>query len=66
MRKKEGKQPGVFLLKKDGAPYRWIVKCTIQKARKYIGCFDSEEKAILAWENFARKNGLGVNNGKRM
>ena len=64
--RKEGKRVGVFLVKRNGVPYRWIVKCTIQKVRTYVGCFDSEEKASEAWEKFAKKKGLGVKDGKRM
>lgn len=51
------KQVCVFLMKRNGEPYRWIVKVTIQKERKYIGCFKTKPEAVQALNSFMWKNG---------
>jgi hypothetical protein len=52
-------KPGcIFIIKRNGLPYRWVVKTTIEKERRYVGCFDTEAKAIEAWNVFAMKNGM--------
>jgi len=58
MRRKLGKTPFVFLVKRNGLPYRWVVRCTVHKVKRYVGCFDSEEKATQALQRFAVKNNL--------
>ena len=47
----------IFLIKRNGLPYRWVVKSTVNKERTYIGCFDSEAKAVDAWNKHAMKTG---------
>lgn len=51
------KQVCVFLMKRNGEPYRWIVKVTIKKERKYIGCFKTKPEAVQALNSFMWKNG---------
>ena len=52
-------KPGcIFLIRRNGVPYRWVVKTTIEKERRYVGCFNTEAKAIEAWNLFAMKNGM--------
>ena len=38
----------VYMIKRNGKPYRWVVKITVKGERVYIGCFNSEEKATTA------------------
>lgn len=45
----------VFLMKRNGEPYRWIVKITVKGERRYIGCYQNMADAILAWESAVRK-----------
>lgn len=51
------KQVCVFLMKRNGEPYRWIVKVTVQKERKYVGCFKTKPEAVQALNSFMFKNG---------
>lgn len=53
----------VFMMKRNGEPYRWVVKVTINKERIYVGCFQSKDEAVKAWANYMTKNG-GSENGK--
>ena len=45
----------VFLMKRNGEPYRWIVKITVKGERRYIGCYQNKADAILAWETAVKK-----------
>ncbi|NDC55519.1 MAG: hypothetical protein EBZ69_01665 [Alphaproteobacteria bacterium] len=40
----------VFLMKRNGLPYRWIVKTTVNRERVYLGCFKTKEEAVKAWK----------------
>lgn len=51
------------MMKRNGEPYRWVVKVTINKERIYVGCFQSKDEAVKAWANYMTKNG-GSENGK--
>lgn len=52
-------KPGcVFLMKRNGEAYRWVVKTTINRERVYVGCFETKEQAINAWNQFATKRGM--------
>jgi hypothetical protein len=42
----------VFLMKRKGVPYRWIVKTTVNRERVYLGCFKTKEEAVKAWNRF--------------
>lgn len=45
----------VFLMKRNGEPYRWVVKVTINKERKYVGCFETKQEAIKALDAYMEK-----------
>jgi hypothetical protein len=45
----------VFLMKRNGQPYRWIVKITVRGERKYIGCFQTKDQATKALELALKK-----------
>ena len=45
----------VFLLKRNGEPYRWIVRVTINKERKYVGCFETKQEAITALDAYIKR-----------
>lgn len=45
------KQPKfIFILKKDGLPYRYMVRYSIDGFKKYVGCFKTESQAMQALE----------------
>jgi hypothetical protein len=53
--KKEVKSKCVFLMKRNGKPYRYMVRTYIDKERRYIGCFKTEQEAIIAYNKFMTK-----------
>lgn len=55
MNKKEVKSKCVFLMKRNGKPYRYMVRTYIDKERRYIGCFKTEQEAIIAYNKFMAK-----------
>jgi hypothetical protein len=57
MNRKKNKNKCVFLYKLNGQPYRWIVRFTINKERRYIGCFKEHGEACQAAEDAAKRLG---------
>jgi len=55
----------VSLLKRNGEPYRWVVKVTINKERKYVGCFETKQEAITALTSYMKKQQYIVANKRR-
>lgn len=55
MNRKPEKIECIYTVKRFGKPYRWIARPTIEKEKKYLGCFDSHDKAVEALERFYRK-----------
>lgn len=45
----------VFMVKRNGQPYRWIVKITVKGERRYIGCFETKDRATEALESALKK-----------
>jgi hypothetical protein len=45
---KTGKPRYVFLIKRNGKPYRYMARITVKFAKHYLGCFKTEEEAIKA------------------
>jgi hypothetical protein len=57
MNRKRVKRQCVFLYKLNGEPYRWIVRFTVNKERKYVGCFKDHGEACQAAEEAAKRFG---------
>ena len=57
MNRKRSKRPCVFLYKLNGQPYRWVVRFTVNKERRYIGCFKEHGEACQAAEEAAKRLG---------
>ena len=55
MNRKPEKIECIYTVKRFGKPYRWIARPTIEKEKKYLGCFDSHEKAVQALELFYQR-----------
>jgi hypothetical protein len=47
----------VFMMKRNGEPYRWIVRVTVQKERRYVGCYKTKPEAVSALQAFMAKHG---------
>ena len=47
----------VFMMKRNGRPYRWIVRVTVQKERRYVGCYKTRPEAVNALRAFMAKHG---------
>lgn len=47
----------VFMMKRNGQPYRWIVRVTVRKERRYVGCYKTRPEAVTALEAFMAKHG---------
>ena len=47
----------VFMMKRNGQPYRWIVRVTVKKERRYVGCYKTRPEAVNALEAFMAKHG---------
>lgn len=52
----------VYVMKRNGEPYRWMVRTIVRGDVIYLGCYDTREKAIQAWNRYAEKNGRELNN----
>lgn len=52
MNRKPEKIECIYTVKRFGKPYRWIARPTIEKEKKYLGCFDSHDKAVEALHRF--------------
>lgn len=46
----------VFMMKRNGEPYRWIVRVTVQKERRYVGCYKTKPEAVSALQAFMAKH----------
>ncbi|NCX93101.1 MAG: hypothetical protein EBX40_00280 [Gammaproteobacteria bacterium] len=57
MNRKRAKHRCVFLYKLNGKPYRWVVRFTVNKERRYIGCFKDHGEACQAAEQAAKRLG---------
>jgi len=55
MNTKINKSKCVFVMKRNGKPYRYMVRTYINKERRYIGCFKTEEEATIAYNRFMQK-----------
>lgn len=55
MNRKPEKIECIYIVRRFGKPYRWIARPTIEKEKKYLGCFDSYEKAHAALNRFYEK-----------
>jgi hypothetical protein len=45
----------VFVIKRNGEVYRYMVRTTVNKERRYIGCFKTREEAEAAYLKFKEK-----------
>jgi hypothetical protein len=45
------------MMKRNGQPYRWIVRVTVKKERRYVGCYKTRPEAVTALEAFMVKHG---------
>ena len=50
----------VYAMKRNGKPYRWMVRTVVKGEPVYLGCYESMEKAVEAWNRYAVKNGKQV------
>ncbi len=55
MNRNKTKPECVFLMKKDGKPYRYMVRTYINKERRYIGCFKTQDEAVKAYNAFMQR-----------
>lgn len=55
MNTKTNKHKCVFLMKRNGKPYRYMVRTYINKERRYIGCFKTQEEAAIAYNKFMQR-----------
>ena len=47
-------------MKRNGKPYRWMVRTVVKGEPVYLGCYESMEKAVEAWNRYAVRNGKQV------
>ena len=55
MNRKPYKGACVFEVKRNGEVYRYMVRTTVNKERRYIGCFKTREEAETAYRKFKEK-----------
>lgn len=55
MNAKASKSKCVFVVKRNGKPYRYMVRTYINRERRYIGCFRTEEEATIAYNKFMQR-----------
>lgn len=53
------KYPCIFVMRKDGKPYRYVVKVTVNHERRYIGCYKTEKEAVNAYCEYVKRAKLG-------
>jgi hypothetical protein len=63
MNRKKNKNKCVFLYKLNGQPYRWIVRFTVNKEKRYVGCYKSHDEASAAAEQAAKRLGYKYDTG---
>jgi hypothetical protein len=44
----------VFVIKKNGKPYRYMARVTVKFDKKYLGCFKTEDEAVKAVKKYFR------------
>jgi hypothetical protein len=49
-------------MKRNGKPYRWMVRTVVRGEPVYLGCYETREKAIEAWNRYAEKSGRQLTN----
>ena len=49
---KTGKPRYVFLLKRNGKPYRYMARVTIKFRKIYLGCYKTQEEAVSAVKKY--------------
>lgn len=52
MNSKEKKAKCVFVMKRNGKPYRYMTRVIIRGNRFYLGCYKTEKEASTAYEQF--------------
>lgn len=52
MDKKKNKAKCVFVMKKNGKPYRYMTRVIIRGQRFYLGCYKTETEASKAYTEF--------------
>lgn len=58
MNRKPYKEECIFEVYRKGQLYRYIVRTTLNKERRYIGCFKTKEEAVEAYQQFKEKHGI--------
>ena len=49
---KKTKPRYVFVIKKDGKPYRYMARVNISFKRIYLGCFKTQTEAVAAVDKY--------------
>jgi hypothetical protein len=49
---KTGKPRYVFVLKRDGKPYRYMARVTIKFKKIYLGCYKTQTEAVAAVKKY--------------
>jgi transposase len=52
MNKKTTKATCVFPVKRNGKPYRYMVRTIVNGTKFYVGCYKTQEQASKAYESF--------------
>ena len=52
MNVKTGKPRYVFVLKRDGKPYRYMARVTVKFRKIYLGCYKTQEEAVSAVKKY--------------
>lgn len=55
MGRKQFKEECIFIIKKNGMPYRYVLKTTENKEWRYLGCFKTMEEAKQAFKNYKER-----------
>ena len=59
---KKNKPTHVFVVKRNGKPYRYMARITIKHSKKYLGCFETQAEAVSAVKKFFENR---PNHGKK-
>jgi hypothetical protein len=49
---KTNKPRYVFVLKRDGKPYRYMARVTVKFRKIYLGCYKTQEEAVSAVKKY--------------
>lgn len=52
MRRNLDKPQHVFVIRRDGKPYRYMARVTVKFEKKYLGCFKTEAEAVTAVKKY--------------